>query len=258
MRTDPPADFSIPAFFEGIYTYQSWEVFPGHKTAGHKDIVGSLDLMGVDRNLRGKRVLDIAPWNGFFGFECIRRGAAELVSLGPDDPEVTGYYKVRDLLEVDNCRYVRGSVYDLDAAVHGVFDIVLFPGVFYHLRHPLLALDKIYDVTQSELYVDSPIIDFTIYDQTITPDVKAKILPHGEFIHSMPLLHFSKGRETGDPFNWFMPNRRALRDMVESSGFTVEIFKHSLSWAFLKALKTTRSFVPGIEGYNPGKFLPNN
>lgn len=257
MRVVPPDGFSLPTFFQDIYTFQGWEVFPGHKTKG-KDIVGAMASMGIPDDLSGKRVLDIAPWNGFFGFECMRRGAGSLVSLGPDDPNVTGYHRVRELLEIDNCSYIRGSVYELDPGIHGTFDMVLFPGVIYHLRHPLLALDRIYDVATAELYVDSPIIDFVPPDQTISQDVKSEIASHSEALHCMPLVHFSKSTETRDFYNWFLPNRRALRDFVESSGFNIQHFEHNRTWAYLKAVKGVRPFTPLIEGWNPAKFRPNN
>ena len=144
MRTDPPEGFNLPEFLEGIYTFQKWEIFPGQVTQGPKDVSEHLRRLNVPTTLAGLRVLDIAPWNGFFGFECVRRGAAEVVSLGPDDPDLTGYNKVRDLLQIDNCKYIRASVYDLSPDVHGTFDIVFFLGLIYHLRHPLLALDRIY------------------------------------------------------------------------------------------------------------------
>ena len=169
MRQTPPSDFNLTRFFEGIYTFQGWEIFPGHKTKG-KDVVALLADMGVPASLQGKRVLDIAPWNGFFSFECARRGASEVVSFGPDDPEATGYNRVRDLLEAENCKYIRGSVYDLSPDVHGTFDVVFFLGLIYHLRHPLLALDKIYDVARSDLYADTPIMDRIVFDKTLSEE----------------------------------------------------------------------------------------
>jgi len=252
MRQLPPKDFSVSRFFEGIYTFQGWEIFPGHKTNG-KDVVALMRDMGVPADLRGKRVLDIAPWNGFFTFECIRRGAAEVVSLGPDDPEKTGYYKVRDLLEVGNCKYVRASVYDLSPAVHGVFDVVLFLGLIYHLRHPLLALDKIHDVTGKDLYVDTPIMDRMVFDKTISDELKNQILDSGRIVHELPLAYFTKGAETGDDYNWFIPNSRAFHDWVESSGFTIRRSgDDGGGWAWLAAEKGQRLFTVGIEGFNPG------
>jgi len=145
MRNAAPPGFEIAQFFKGIYIFQQWEMFPGCYTGGGKNVLGTMNWLKVPEDLTGKRVLDIAPWNGFFSFECIRRGASEVVSLGPDDPSKTGYDKTRDLLEIDNCIYRQESVYDLSIAEHGTFDIVLCLGLLYHLRYPLLALDRIYE-----------------------------------------------------------------------------------------------------------------
>src|ERR1700730_18555099 len=175
MRATAPEGFDVARFFEGIYTFQSWELFPGYSTQGPKNVVGSLRSLQMPDRLDGLRVLDIAPWNGFFSFECVRRGATQVVSLGPDDPDVTGYNKVRDLLEIRNCTYIRTSVYDLSPDVHGKFDIVMLLGLIYHLRYPLLALDRAYDVTSNRLFIDTPIIDKVVYDKTVSEEQKRAI-----------------------------------------------------------------------------------
>ena len=176
---------------------------------------------------------------------------AELVSLGPDDPDVTGYNKTRELLQIDNCSYVRASVYDLSPDAHGHFDFVLFLGVIYHLRHPLWALDRIFEVASHRLFVDSPVIDDRVFDNTVKDAERKKILAAGKVVNQLPLLYFTKGRETGDPYNWFLPNKLALADLVESSGFTVDSFRDDGgSWASVSATKAERAFIPGLEGWN--------
>src|SRR5215470_1878850 len=113
MRDMAPSEFDMIRFFEGIYVFQQWEIFPDFITNGVKSVAQTMDALQVPQDLAGKRVLDVAPWNGFFSFECVRRGAAEVISLGPDDPARTGYDKTRDVLEINNCKYYRQSVYDL-------------------------------------------------------------------------------------------------------------------------------------------------
>jgi len=211
-----------------------------------------MERLRVPARLDGLRILDIGPWNGFFSFECVRRGAAEVISLGPDDPDATGYNKTLALLEIDNCKFTRASVYDLLPEKHGSFDMVFFIGVIYHLRHPLLALDRIFDVCKNRLFVDSPVIDTTVYDKTITNDLKEKILKANTYINQLPMLYFTKGAETGDVYNWFMPNSEALRGMVESSGFQIDNYHRDChDWASMSAIKKHRSFTIGIEGWSP-------
>jgi tRNA (mo5U34)-methyltransferase len=168
MRTQPPENFDTADFCKSFYSFQQWEPFPGHVVPGAKDVTSHMRQLRIPERLDGSRVLDIAPWNGFFGFECLHRGAAEVVSLGPDDPNITGYHKTRELLQIENCTYVRSSVYDLSPDAHGHFDVVLFLGLINHLRYPLLALDRIFDVASDRLFVDSPIIDNRVFDFTVS------------------------------------------------------------------------------------------
>jgi tRNA (mo5U34)-methyltransferase len=250
MRLTPPKDFDLAGFTENFYAFQQWELFPGYVVPGVKRVEEQMENLQMPQRLDGLRVLDIAPWNGYFGFECLRRGAAELVSLGPDDPEVTGYNKTRDLLEIENCRYVRASVYDLSPEKHGQFDVVLFLGLIYHLRHPLLALDLIFDVALKRLYVDSPIINNVIFDKTVTDDQREKLLLAGKVMHELPLTYFTKGAETGDPYNWFMPNKLAFIHFIESAGFTKDSYFDDGGWASMSATKNKREFTQGLEGWN--------
>ena len=63
-------------------------------------------------DLTGKRVLDIGAWNGGYSFECERRGAAEVVAYSLENPDVTGFNRLKALLG-SRVRYVQGSVYTL-------------------------------------------------------------------------------------------------------------------------------------------------
>lgn len=251
MRTTPPPDFNAADFCGSFYSFQQWEIFPGHVVPGIKDVADHMRRLQIPERLDGCRVLDIAPWNGFFGFECLRRGASELVSFGPDDPDITGYHKTRELLEIDNCKYVRASVYDLSPEIHGRFDVVLFLGVIYHLRYPLLALDRIFDVATNRLFVDSTVIDNRVFDVTVSAWQRRKLLLAGKVMHRLPIAYFTKARESGDAYNWFLPNKRALSDFVESAGFKIDSFTDDReSWASLSATKTQRPFTLGLEGWN--------
>lgn len=253
MLTTPPPGFDLASFYEGIYLFHQWDVFPGIVTEGPKNIVRTLDAMNFPADLTGKRVLDIAPWNGFFSFECVRRGAREVVSFGPEDPLDTGYEQTRALLGIENVRYERGSVYDLAPETFGTFDIVLFLGLIYHLRHPLLALDRIYDLCDDMLFTDTPFIDNIVFDRTMSDEQRQAILAGGEAVNMLPMLYFTGGAETGDPYNWFMPNLKAFRSMVASSGFDiVHEANDGGGWCWIAAGKGKREFVIDLEGYNPG------
>jgi tRNA (mo5U34)-methyltransferase len=251
MPAEVPTDFDPKTFYRGIYLFQKWEVFPGIFTEGPKDVVRTLEAMGFPESLEGKRVLDIAPWNGFFSFECARRGAREVVALGPEDPMDTGFEQTRALLDIQNVRYVRGSIYDLAKFDLGSFDVILFLGLIYHLRHPLLALDIIHDACTDQMYTDTPYIDNIMFDRTVSEETKAFFLDNRAEIHKIPLLYYTEAAETGDPYNWFMPNLLAFRALVRSSGFDiVKEANDGGGWCWISARKGVRPFAEGLEGYN--------
>jgi tRNA (mo5U34)-methyltransferase len=251
MRISAPDNFQLNDFFKNIYCFQRWEIFPEIFTSGSKDVADTLNLLNFPIKLEGKRILDIAPWNGFFSFECIRRGASECISIGPEDPKDTGFEQTCRLLEIENIKYIRGSIYDLPKFALGEFDIILFLGLIYHLRNPLLALDIVYDACTCQLYCDSAIIDNVVWDKTTTNEIRDFFLNNNKEIHSLPLCYFTPGDETGDPYNYFIPNLAALKAFIDSSGFLIEHHAVKNNWAYLTAKKSTRTFVLGFEGHNP-------
>jgi tRNA (mo5U34)-methyltransferase len=101
------------------------------------------------------------------------------------------------------------------------FDLVIFMGVLYHLRHPLLALDLVHehvvddlmlfqclqrgDERIPELEEDYPFSEWAAFDR---PDY--------------PKLFFVEERYASDPTNWFIPNKAGMEAMLRSSGFTIE------------------------------------
>src|ERR1022692_3643300 len=97
----------------------------------------------IPQDLTGKRVLDIGAWDGWFSFEMERRGAEVLAIVRFENPR---FHEIRSLLgsrveyrQLDICRLSPKDV--------GRFDIVLFFGVLYHLKHPMLALETVCDLT---------------------------------------------------------------------------------------------------------------
>ena len=253
MRNTPPLNFDVKEFFKDVRLFQGWGIFPGIRTGGKKNVELTLDRLSFPRDLTGKRVLDVAAWNGFFSFECVRRGAREVVALSPEDPNSTGFNQTQELLEVNNVHYVRDSIYNADVKFLGHFDIVLFLGIIYHLRHPLLALDVIHDLSIESLFVDSAIIDGG--DQlTRLRGPEAVDLKCWAEIQSIPLIYYVQADEwtaERDKFNWFVPNAAALRDWITTSGFAIEATSRDPGWAWVKARKTKRTFRTKLEGFNP-------
>src|SRR5213082_2856177 len=105
----------------------------------------------IPADLRGKTVLDIGCNGGFYSIEMKRRGADRVVAIDFDDRYLS---QAKFAAEALGCEieFRKLSVYDVqELGEH--FDVVLFLGVLYHLRHPLLALDLIHEYVARDLFV---------------------------------------------------------------------------------------------------------
>lgn len=214
----PPAGLDLDAVFRQIPAWhQRWEIFDGVFTPGRNPVSALLNRVGLPADLSGHRVLDVGAFNGCFSFECERRQAAEVVALDLQTPQELGFSTLRDLVGSQRVRFEQGSVYNLSAAALGEFDIVLFLGVLYHLRYPLLAFDQLRKVTRGTMFVETLVIDDRVLEGGKDFQCLSKYHPA---LTEIPLWQFYKGSELADdPSNWFGPNIRAVLDGLESAGF---------------------------------------
>ena len=122
-----------------------------------------LEYFPLPEDLSGKRVLDIGAWDGWYAFEMERRGA-EVMAI--DNVEQPAFHLARDRMgsKVD---YRVMSVYDVSPDTIGRFDIVLFFGVLYHLKHPVLGLERVCSVTKDVAFVESYVTDKTVGGPTV-------------------------------------------------------------------------------------------
>ena len=143
------------------FWYHKIELPGGIATPGWAPI--SKEAYRIPDDLTGKRVLDIGAWDGFWTFEALKRGAREAVAID-DFSDFLGHVKQSDRRAWDTfdlCRAALGydeqrcqrhqmQVYDITEERLGRFDVVFFFGTLYHLRYPLLALDKLSAVCNSD------------------------------------------------------------------------------------------------------------
>ena len=188
-------------------------------------------------DLRGKTVLDIGAWDGYFSFQAEAHGAARVVALdhyvwSMDLPRQQQYW--RDCREAgtvpeayeslpelwrpgdlpgkagfDTAHRARGSkvesvvgdfmTMDLDRL--GTFDVVLYLGVLYHMRHPLLALERLARVTRELAVIET----------------EAVAIPG--FEHHAFCEFFESNELNADVSNWWAPNRRGVAAMCRAAGF---------------------------------------
>lgn len=147
----------------GKYTfYHVLEVAPGVFTPGYRDFVpGQRVVLNAMKKLQiaGRRVLDIGCRDGLFSFEAERRGAGEVIGIDNDlSPAATEFLIPHFRSKV---RMLEMNLYDLAPDEIGLFDVVLFPGVLYHLRYPIWGLKKILSVLKNDgqLIVETGILD---------------------------------------------------------------------------------------------------
>jgi tRNA (mo5U34)-methyltransferase len=216
---------------EAIAKQAKWhhriEVAPGVWTPGLQDTATVLSQIGMPEDLSGMRVLDIGARDGFFTFEAERRGASEVVALDNEPPHHTGFAIAAELLG-SKAKYVTENVYSLDPERFGRFDLVLFLGVIYHLRHPLLALDRIHDVCAREalLLLETHMIDEGLVDRA--GDWRALADFHPD-LSSLPIVqYYPEDMLGGDPTSKWAPNRVALEGWLRGSGFDpLETWQHA-------------------------------
>ena len=193
-----------------------------------------LETMKLPDDLRGQRVLDIGTYDGYFAFECERRGA-EVVAIDVNPENCRCFAVARQLLG-SRVRYLEMSTYDLDLdRLGGPFDLVLCLGVYYHLRHLFVALDQLWRATTRELIVESHVIDnhFILADGTVTrlAEVDARLV-------DVPIYRFYRFNELGNDYsNWFGGNVAAVKESLSSAGFVPELLGVWSSRAMFRATK---------------------
>jgi tRNA (mo5U34)-methyltransferase len=152
----------------------------------------------IPEDLRGKRVLDIGAWDGWFSFEMERRGATV---VAVDAVQSQKFLHARELLG-SKVEYHVSDVYDLRPSDLGVFDIVLFLGVLYHLKNPVLALERVCALSKDLVCVES-----FVTDDGSDPAAK----PSMEFYETTELC--------GQFDNWVGPNVACLLSFCRTVGF---------------------------------------
>ncbi len=185
-------------------------------TPGQGKTADLFKRLGLPENLKGKTVLDIGAWDGFYSFECEKKGASRVLATD----SFVWKYRTKD--GFDLAKKVLKSkveeklidVLDISPETVGTFDIVLFSGVLYHMRHPLLSLEKVYSVTKEMAIIE------TATDMLDIQRPAMAFYPENE-------LH-------GDPTNWFGPNPSCVEAMLKVVGFRKVELHFSAPIAFRK------------------------
>ena len=203
---------TAPQHFLGDYPRVKWQRFAD----------------ALPAELRGQTVLDIGCNGGFYALEMKRRGAERVVGIDSDPLYLA---QARFAAEVSGVELElhQLSVYDV-AKLGETFDLVLFMGVLYHLRHPLLALDLIHEHVARDLLVFQSMQRGSDQVAPVAPDYpfwETDIFNQPGF----PRLHFLEQAYASDPTNWWVPNRACSEALLRSAGF--EIMRHPEEEVFI-------------------------
>src|SRR4051794_28257419 len=174
----------------------------------------------LPEDLSGKSVLDLGCNAGFYSIEMKRRGAARVLGIDGDDRYLAQARLASDTLGFNDIEFAQLDVYDV-AALGERFDLVIFMGVLYHLRHPLLALDLIREHVAADMLLFQSMQRGSKHVLPLEPDYPFKETDLF-FETAFPKLHFVENKYSGDWTNWWVPNRAGTEAMLRSAGFTID------------------------------------
>ncbi|HJZ60482.1 MAG TPA: DUF1698 domain-containing protein [Gemmataceae bacterium] len=187
-------------------------------------------------DLRGKSVLDIGAFDGYFSFTAERLGARRVVALdhyvwsmdlaehvrhyeeckragvAPAPYHTMPYWRPTDLpgkRGFDIAHRVLGSkveavvadFMDMDLGGLGAFDVVLYLGVLYHMEDPLRALRRVAAVTGELAVVETAAVALPGYE------------------HAAVCEFYESSELNFDVSNWWAPNVKALEGLCRAAGF---------------------------------------
>jgi len=206
---------SVPVWHHRI------ELAPGIFTPAIQQTQDLLDAIDLPEDLSGLRVLDLGARDGFFSFECEKRGADEVIAVDYSPVELTGFGVASKILN-SNVKWITANVYRINELNLGKFDLILFLGVIYHLRNPYLAIDRIYDALNidGKVIVESHVIDGGFVNE------------HGEWMDlqdidprlaKLQIAQFYQGGDLGgDHTSPWAPSLNTLEIFFQNSGFIID------------------------------------
>jgi tRNA (mo5U34)-methyltransferase len=197
--------WTAPDHFLGDYPGEKFSRFAPHLPA----------------DLGGASVLDIGCNAGFYSIEMKRRGAGRVLGVDSDPRYLAQARLASDTLGFADIEFRQLDVYDV-GALGERFDLVIFMGVLYHLRHPLLALDLIREHVAGDLLLFQSMQRGSRQVLPVAEDYDFNEAEHF-FESGYPKLHFVERLYAGDWTNWWVPNRACTEAMLRAAGFAIEV-----------------------------------
>lgn len=194
------------------------ETAPDHPLGDYPSFKWRRFREAIAGRVQGRSVLDIGCNGGFYAIEMKRLGASRVLAVDERQDYLEQARFAAEVCSAD-IQFRQLSVYDV-GELGERFDIVLFMGVLYHLRHPLLALDLIHEHVARDMLVFQSLLRGS--SGVLVPDRDYDFMDTAHFDDpGYPKLHFIEHRYAGDPTNWWAPNRSCVEAMLRSSGFVI-------------------------------------
>jgi tRNA (mo5U34)-methyltransferase len=209
---------ALGPWFQNVHLPDGSQTAPDHPLGDFPACKWERLAPHLPEDLSGRSVLDIGCNAGYYSIELARRGA-RVVAMDHDPHYLVQAQWVARQFGLDRLITFRlGDVYSLaDQVEH--FDVVLFLGVFYHLRYPLLGLDLAAAASRELLLFQS--LSMPGGQPAAAPEDPGFLGRDQLCRDDWPKLAFIEESLAGDPTNWWVPNPAALDAMIRSTGFEI-------------------------------------
>jgi tRNA (mo5U34)-methyltransferase len=228
-RREPRQEqWSEPAVRERVLQLRPWfhnlnlmgvQTAPDHFLGDYPRVKWERFRHVVPADLTGMTVLDIGCNAGFYSMEMKSRGAERVLGIDWDEDYLRQARFAAEVCHAD-VEFRRMSMWQI-GELEEKFDLVIFMGVLYHLRHPLLALDLIHEHVAKDLLLFQ---SMQRGSREVAPIEEDYAFSEEEVFNqpAYPKMHFVEESYCSDPTNWWLPNRACVEAMLRSSGFVIE------------------------------------
>jgi len=206
-------------WFHNLHLPDGTQTFPDHRLGDFPSFKWNALAPHFPERLDGRTVLDIGCNAGFYSLEFARRGARVTAIDVSEHYLMQARWAANVFGLADRIEFEKMQVYEL-ASVERTWDIVLFLGVFYHLRYPVLGLDIVSRCVGNTLIFQSmtmPQADRSAEEPLDLPlDARERLTEDG-----WPKMAFIENQLAGDRTNWWVPNSACVKALLRSSGMRI-------------------------------------